>query len=331
MGSILDGLGLDESAEAVYRAILVRKRWSVAEMADHLSRPVDQVRRIIEQLAELELVQLPDEPEETVLAEDPQVGLQTLLLRNAAELRYQHEQFEMNRAAVSGLLDEFADLYPAVDQKHIENLVGVDAIRERLVELSRSATRECLAFNPGGAQSESSLAASMPLDKEVISRGVSMRTVYLDSARTHAPTARYAHWLTELGGQVRTVPTLPLRMILIDGDTALLPVDPDNTRRGAIQLTTPGVTAALAALFEMVWAHAVPMGSEVEKPDGNELSRQEAEVLNLLAEGHTDAVVANRLGVSQRTVGRIASDLMSRLDARSRFQAGLRSAQQGWI
>ncbi|MEU0028934.1 helix-turn-helix transcriptional regulator [Streptomyces sp. NPDC006335] len=331
MGSFLDGLGLDESAEAVYRVILGRKRWRVEEIAEHLSEPVGHIQKTIEQLAELKLVELPDEHRNTVLPEDPQLGLHTLLLRNAAELRTKHEQFELRRAAVSDLLDEFADLYPSVDQKHVENLVGVDAIRERLVELARSATRECLAFNPGGAQSESSLAASMPLDKEVISRGVSMRTVYLDSARTHPPTARYAYWLTELGGQVRTVPTLPLRMILIDGETALLPVDPENTRRGAIQITIPGVTAALGALFEKVWTTAEPLGSEVEKPDGSELSRQEAEVLNLLAEGHTDAVVAARLGVSQRTVGRIASDLMSRLDARSRFQAGLRAAQQGWI
>ncbi|MEW1647591.1 helix-turn-helix transcriptional regulator [Streptomyces sp. NPDC091219] len=331
MGYSLHDLGLDESADTVYRAILGRRRWRIDEIADHLSLPVDRVLRTIERLAALNLVQRPDSHQDTVVPEDPQIALRSLLLRNAAELRFKHEQFETSRTAVAKLLDDFTDLYPGVEQKHLESLVGVDAIRERLTDLAGSATRDCMTFNPGGAQSESALAASMPLDKEVISRGVLMRTVYLDSARTHTPTARYAHWLTELGGQVRTTPTLPLRMIVIDRETALLPVDPENTRRGAIQITAPGVIAALVALFENTWASAVPLTSELDTSDENELSRQEREILSLLAEGHTDAVVANKLGISQRTVGRVTSDLMSRLGARSRFQAGRHSALQGWI
>jgi DNA-binding NarL/FixJ family response regulator len=50
-----------------------------------------------------------------------------------------------------------------------------------------------------------------------------------------------------------------------------------------------------------------------------------------LAEGHTDEAIAKRLGVSHRTARRIASDLMDRLGARSRFEAGVRAVQQGWL
>jgi DNA-binding NarL/FixJ family response regulator len=54
-------------------------------------------------------------------------------------------------------------------------------------------------------------------------------------------------------------------------------------------------------------------------------------VVRLLAEGMTDEGVSRRIGVSLRTVRRIASDLMTRLTARSRFEAGVKAAQLGWI
>jgi DNA-binding NarL/FixJ family response regulator len=54
-------------------------------------------------------------------------------------------------------------------------------------------------------------------------------------------------------------------------------------------------------------------------------------VLQLLAEGHTDETIANRLDVSTRTIRRITKTLMNQLQARSRFQAGINATRQGWI
>lgn len=53
--------------------------------------------------------------------------------------------------------------------------------------------------------------------------------------------------------------------------------------------------------------------------------------MRLLAEGHTDDAIGKRLGVSPRTARRIATDLMERLGARSRFEAGVRAVRQGWL
>ena len=62
-----------------------------------------------------------------------------------------------------------------------------------------------------------------------------------------------------------------------------------------------------------------------------ELTPRELAILRLLAKGHTDAAIARRLGLSGRTVRRIATGLMSRLDARSRFAAGVHAVQRGWL
>jgi len=45
----------------------------------------------------------------------------------------------------------------------------------------------------------------------------------------------------------------------------------------------------------------------------------------------TDETAARRLGVSLRTVRRQMAALMERLCATSRFEAGLKAAQRGWL
>jgi DNA-binding NarL/FixJ family response regulator len=51
----------------------------------------------------------------------------------------------------------------------------------------------------------------------------------------------------------------------------------------------------------------------------------------LLGEGLTDEAIAGRLGISPRSARRIAGDLMEKLGARSRFQAGACAVQRGWL
>ncbi|MFE9882253.1 helix-turn-helix domain-containing protein [Streptomyces sp. NPDC005784] len=157
-----------------------------------------------------------------------------------------------------------------------------------------------------------------------------MRTIYLDSVRTNRPTVEHATWLARLCGRVRTVASLPTRMILMDRRTAMLSVSSDDTAAGAVLLTGQGTLTALCALFETTWEAARPLG-EIVPTGPNGRTGQQTTALGLLAGGHTDEAIAKRLGVSPRTARRIASELMDRLDARSRFEAGVRAVQQGWL
>ncbi|WP_439654225.1 LuxR C-terminal-related transcriptional regulator [Streptacidiphilus anmyonensis] len=54
-------------------------------------------------------------------------------------------------------------------------------------------------------------------------------------------------------------------------------------------------------------------------------------MLRLLAQGLTDATVAKRLNVSLRTERRMVADLMRRLGASGRFEAGVKAARRRWI
>ncbi|GAA2740301.1 helix-turn-helix transcriptional regulator [Kitasatospora cinereorecta] len=62
-----------------------------------------------------------------------------------------------------------------------------------------------------------------------------------------------------------------------------------------------------------------------------ELSDRERDLLVLLAQGLTDDVVAKRLCVSVRTERRMVAELMRRLGASGRFEAGVKAVRRSWI
>ncbi|MFI9064308.1 hypothetical protein ACIGQE_20955 [Streptomyces sp. NPDC053429] len=160
---------------------------------------------------------------------------------------------------------------------------------------------------PGGPLSEASLEASRPLDRRALGRGIEMRSVYQDSARNDPATLAYARWLTEEGGQVRTSPLLPPRLLIFDAKVAVVPIDPANSRLGVLCTRAPGIVASLLTLFEQTWDSAVPLGADRPRPTDSKPTAGELELLKLLASGMTDEAAGKRLGVSLRTI-RVRAD-----------------------
>ncbi|MFJ9620054.1 helix-turn-helix transcriptional regulator [Streptomyces noursei] len=327
---MLTVLGLDAVAESVYRAMLADPSGGVAELVARVGKPEDEVRDALDLLSELALVQPSSEQPGRPRAVSPDIGMEILMARQQADLAAQQQRLEASRAVAAQLIAEYADLRPAASGPGVEQLIGIEQIRDRLARLTRDVTTEVMSFAPGGAQPAAQMKASRPLDEQLLGRGVRIRTVYLSSVRNDQPTVDYANWLADLGGQIRTTPALPTRMIITDRSTAIIPVSSDDTATGAVVLTSQGTLTALCALFEGVWSCAQPLGEAAPK-DSHGLNPQESTTIALLAQGHTDEAIAKRLGVSQRTARRIATDLMERLGARSRFAAGARAVQHGWL
>jgi DNA-binding CsgD family transcriptional regulator len=327
---MLEALGVSLDAEAVYRAMLAEPRIGVTQIAERLGWPVGRVRDGLDELARLSLLRPSWESPGSLRLVSPEVGLSSLLAEQEAELIERQRQIAASRAAVAAVVADYADLHPSRQHSDIEQLVGIDAVRSWLEERAHAGVGEVLTFSPGGPLSEQSMQASRPLNEEALERGTQMRTIYLDSARNDPATLAYLRWLAEAGGQVRTAPTLPLRMVIFDRRQALIPVNPEHSTSGAVVQRGPGMVAALCALFDQIWQTAKPVGQERQRDDQG-LTRQEQAVITLLAEGWTDDVIARKLGVSVRTSRRITAELTQRLGARSRFQAGARAVERGWI
>ncbi|MEV7217658.1 helix-turn-helix transcriptional regulator [Kitasatospora cineracea] len=328
---MLDVLGLDSHAEAVYREMLDGASGGIAELVARAGMTESQVRQSLDRLVDLGLLTPSRESVGGLRAVGLEAGLAHLLHRQEEELARHQHALAAGKAAAAQAIAAYSTLRPDTERDGNERLLGLDAIQARLEGLTRELSRECLSIIPGGAQSEASLEASRPLDELALGRGVRMRAVYQESVRNDPATLAYAQWTTEHGGEVRTSPVLPARVLIFDRTTALVPIDPDNSRLGALCTTSPGIVATLAALFEQTWEMAVPLGTARGQAPEEGISPGERELLRLLASGMTDEAAGKRLGVSMRTVRRQMAALMERLRATSRFEAGLKAAQRGWL
>jgi DNA-binding CsgD family transcriptional regulator len=328
---LLKVLGLSRLAEGVYAAMLEHPGHGVTELAEQLGLLEREVRVGLDELADLMLLRPSRETPGAFRVISPQAGLEALLRRQEEDLARRTHQLAASKAAASQVLAQYATLTPETWHDSMERLVGLDAIQDKLELLAAQAREECLSVMPGGAQSQASLDASRPLDADAARRGIALMTLYQDSVRNDPATLSYAQWLTDQGGQVRTAPQLPPRMLIFDKTTALVPIDPMNTRLGALCTQEPGIVTSLVAIYQQAWDMAVPLGAERQRDQATSLSAAERELLLLLSTGLTDETAAKRLGLSLRTVRRQMASLMERLGATSRFEAGLKAAQRGWL
>ncbi|MEV6997456.1 LuxR C-terminal-related transcriptional regulator [Streptomyces sp. NPDC093982] len=327
---MLNRLGIGPAAEAVYRIMLAHPREDITDWAARLEIPEPMVRDALDQLSELALVRPSTEDQSQVRPVNPLLGFEALLARQQAELVAQQQRVEESRAAIAEAISRYGQEYAVGTGSGIQFIEGVDAIREHLEVLNSKVRDEFLTFAPGGPQTASNMAASRPLNRRLLERGVRMRTVYLDSIRRDPPTMEHAGWLESLGARIRTAATLPNRVIIIDGQTALVAADSRNTGAGAVVIDNPGTVTLMCALFESVWQSAEPLSAH-STPSPGGLTRQQSEVMRLLSRGNTDESIAKSLGVSARTVRRIAAGLLEYLGARSRFQAGAHAVQRGYL
>ncbi|MEU0570061.1 helix-turn-helix transcriptional regulator [Nonomuraea sp. NPDC005983] len=326
---MLEALGLRSQTQTVYLLMLDHPEWGPEQLAAHLGLSEADIRAALDDLADKHLLR-PDRLEQGQLRPvSPEVGLSALLARSELELAARQRQIEATRTAVATLASRYSGK-GAYAPELVHQLVGLDAVRNRLEELAECARHECLSFLPGGAQLPDTIEAGKPLNHQALERGVILRTIYQESFRNDPGTLQYVRWLTSMGAETRTVPSLPMLMIIVDAEVALVPLDPGNGRRGALELRSQGAVAAMRVLFQQFWSVATPW-DERPAADSRGLSSRDREILLLLADGHTDESISRKLGLSLRTIRRLVSELMKRLNARSRFEAGILAARNGWL
>ncbi|MEU8216060.1 helix-turn-helix transcriptional regulator [Micromonospora sp. WMMD964] len=324
---MLEVLGLTPEAESVYRALLARPGCRPEGLVTELLLPEDAVRTALDELTRASLVRPARHDPQELLPVSPEVGLAWLLTKAEAHVDYKVKQIDHARAAMLALA---AEQNAGRVQETIIRLDGVDAVRERLVGLGTSAQQEYLVLAPGGFEMWEPGATAGEIVGDAVGRGVRVRAVWQDCVLRSPAAAEVARWLAERGGEVRAMPVLPQPLLIVDGHVALMPMDPDEAGRGAIEVRSPGVVTLAIALFREMWTAAVaPECAASLSQDGVSLTEQQ--ILRMLAAGQTDENIARKLGVSLRTVRRIMAQLMVRLGARSRFQAGTNAAKRGWI
>ncbi|HEX4788903.1 MAG TPA: hypothetical protein VH372_10610, partial [Actinospica sp.] len=229
-------LGLSPEAESVYRAMLEYPDDGVARLAERAGLSEETVRNALGQLSRLAVARGDPGAGGRVRVVGPRLAARILVDRQQALLGEQQRRLEAARTAAAELLEQYAG-GASGSGSGLSVLTGIEEIRDHLESVHTEVEREVLTLAPGGPQTPENLAASRPLNRRLLERGVRMRTVYLDSVRTDPGTVAHARLMTGLGAEVRTAPVLPTRTIIVDRRFALVAADAARTAAAALVVT----------------------------------------------------------------------------------------------
>ncbi|MEV4266809.1 LuxR C-terminal-related transcriptional regulator [Kribbella sp. NPDC049584] len=260
----------------------------------------------------------------------PRVGLTGLAERRRSELNRQLSELREAEASAEVVAEQYNELLTARSSGDVEILKGRSNASRRIEELALKARDTFWGLVPSHIDDSIRSIDDSP-DLPLIERGIKLRTVYLQSMTASKQAMEYAAAVHRLGCEVRATPTLPMRLLILDQEIAIMPMDPDNPTAGAVIHRSPAVVSVALALFDSYWSKATELFDPDDRDDDAPLTPHEAEVLRLLAGGAKDEQVARLLGISLRTARRITANLSERLDAASRFELGVAAAKRGWV
>ncbi|MFE3686308.1 helix-turn-helix transcriptional regulator [Streptomyces sp. NPDC059095] len=231
--------------------------------------------------------------------------------------------------AVAEAFERYASLTPGAPRpgQAVRVLDGFEAIDGAIAAASAACVTEMLTVQPDGIRSPSILAHASTRDPALVARGARMRTLYTHVARYGPALGAYLERLGD-GAEVRTLDEVIERMMVFDRAVAFLPANAERT--SALELRQPALVGHLVTYFECQWNRAVPLSEPVPAATGIAgITHRERVIAALLAEGHQDAVVAQRLGISVRTCRHHIGRLAAALGTSSRAQLGVRIARAG--
>jgi hypothetical protein len=328
----LRDLGLSDDAELVYRSLIQRPHATVKDFRE-LGLGAKVIRESLSGLVELGLAYVDAEQPSGVRLANVIVALGTLIEatedRVTRQLRRVGDTRELAVALTTlqsarGAPDSCA---PINGVERIEHLL---AVRERIEELSFFARDSVSAIQPDGEQSADALTAARHLDERSFRRGLLVRSIYDEAALHDDLTRGYMRSLSARGADLRVSEPPFERLLILDSSVAVVPLEPGHSSRGALIVSEPGLVAGLVQLFESQWSASDTMPWS-EESDGDPVSDEDRTTLNLLAQGMTDEAAARQVGISVRHLRRRIARVTERLDATSRFEAGAKAAQRGWI
>lgn len=215
---------------------------------------------------------------------------------------------------------------PPAETAALRVLEGLPRIQAAMDEATERCAAEVLTVQPGGIRREDELAEGLHRALQLRRRGVRMRDLYTHVARHGQGLYRYME-LMEGAAEARTLDEVVERLIVFDRKVAYIPANADRTT--ALEIRHPALLEYLVTVFERLWRLAIPLTAPLPSTGIEGITHRERSIAALLAEGHQDAVVAERLGISVRTCRAHIARLSETLGAASRTQLGVRIAQAG--
>lgn len=330
---VLGALGLDALCVQVYLMMHSAPDADAGELAERLGIQVPEVVDAIDALSDLTLLRPGLSPTQKLRPVSIERAIHTLIRQQAEILKIQSGSLSMLQSAMKELMESRPTRQAGFGHADIEALTGAEPVQSWMDRILFRARESVWSAIPGRPLPPEMLDAARPLDEEVSQRGVPARSLYQNSVLADRRNMEYARWLSSLGIEIRTTPVVPTRLVIIDRSLAAVVQRQPQLPLEMFVVREPALVIPLIDFYEMSWAAATPIGGPETKEDDEKKgpTQQEVALLRLLASGSTDEAAAKKLGVSVRTVRRIMADLMDQLEASSRFEAGHKATQRGWL
>jgi DNA-binding CsgD family transcriptional regulator/sugar-specific transcriptional regulator TrmB len=216
------------------------------------------------------------------------------------------------------------------DTTALRILSGKERTGQAIEEAMAEGRHELLAIQPYDSKTTRRpdiLEEAIRRDQDFLDRGTRMRALYQHTARHIAyPRARYERLTGDV--EARTLDEVTERLIVVDRAVAFIPASAD--RALALEVRHPALIAYFVNTFDRLWRLATPMHPQaVQPPTLNGISPRQRAIATLLIEGHTDAAIADRLGMNVRTARVHIAKLAATLGSDSRAQLGYLIGRSG--
>ena len=324
----LTAVGLSQTEESAYRALVRRRHGSPAEISRDIGTSAPKTRALLEELEAKGFVSQMPGRRVRFLAASPEVAVEAAVHR-------QLEKIERARHSARRLAEEGRSGSAArAPVEVVEVVLGREGVLQRWAQLQQIATQELLAFD---RPPYSRPVPEVNPDEDVgLRRGVSYRIIYSREALEWPGMLPHIEQYVKAGEDARVLPEVPMKLDIVDRKLGLVPLtlgDPGRIE-GALLVHPSPLLETLTVLFETLWERAVPLRAALESPEASSSAPgappEHRQLLALLAAGLKDGAIARKLGIGLRTVHRRVAALMHDLGADTRYQAGLQAARRGW-
>jgi DNA-binding CsgD family transcriptional regulator/DNA-binding MarR family transcriptional regulator len=330
---MLEHLGLTADEEAAYRAV-VEEPATHAALRRRLGLSAREVTDVTARLDRLGLVTSSDGG--VWSAVPPDVALVRLQRGREDEVARQARSVEEGRAALAQFLLSVPQYGSDSARRLVEVVDGFEEVGRRALQVTETARESIRVLDrPPYVYNTPESGSTLDLELRLLKAGVTYRVIYDAESFTPPELSECFAESLAAGERARVLAEVPVKLCIADNDVAILPLVPGPGQPGrAVVLHTPVMVEPFAALFESLWSRAIPVGPEsggAETAPGDEPGPDERALVMLLAAGMKDGAIARHLRVSERTVNRRIADLIDRLDAHTRFQAGAQATRRGWL
>ncbi|GAB3270391.1 LuxR C-terminal-related transcriptional regulator [Arthrobacter pigmenti] len=322
---------LDTASLELYQFAVAQPSWSKTDASTALGYPVREIEAAISQLVDHRLLQEPAPGLDQYVAMSPEVALSELVDEDERTL-------QDLRLSITARRREFSSLVPLYHaaRKNIALSSSVEVLEDRamirrlVMDYGRDVTGQVLIAQPGQGSTADVHEQGIKKDLALLESGVVRKTIYHDSTRDHVPTRKSVEALAPVGGEYRTLPYIPMRMMIFDENLVVVSRQQTPDDFAALVIRDSNLIAIFTHLFHVGWelAKPFPLGDESAPSKLNNIQQL---ILNGLANGYADESIARRLDINVRTCRRHIAWMLEELGATSRFQAAIKAREAGWI